>query len=146
MVLTELCQQFRDALSSRAIRRHRASLYASAALTEQCRLHNAGAAPYSFAWILRALPDNKVLQRVVLRGFAGFVQARVRIMRRRQLAYNGQGLRHDGCFWLAKIIKGGKFTVALALFGADGSLLDVPQPTATESWCDIQSALRPLLT
>ena len=34
----------------------------------------------------------------------------------------------------------------LAFCGADGSLLDVPQPTATESWRDIQPVLRPFLT
>ena len=73
-------------------------------------------------------------------------QERVRIMRRRQLLYNGQGLRHDGCLWLAKIIAPRhQYLVILAFCGVDGSLLDVPQPRPSESWADISAVLEPLL-
>eukprot|EP00973_Karenia_brevis_P000510 71377-Karenia_brevis.AAC.1 len=73
-------------------------------------------------------------------------------MKRRQLVYNAQGLRHDGCYKLAKIIAAGRgkrkhrpYTVVLAFCGVDGSLLDVPVPTKTEDWADIAPVLEPLL-
>ena len=104
LFFTELCLQFHECINARQLRRQLAGLYAANALAEQCRIHTDGSAAYSSAWSLRALPGNRELRAIVLRGFAGFVRARVRVMRRRQLLYNGQGLRHDCCFWLAKIL------------------------------------------
>ena len=70
-------------------------------------------------------------------------------MRRRQLAYNSQGLRHDGNYKLAKILRsfvdGKRCTVVLAFCGTDGSFLDVPVPMPSESWTNIKKVLCPLL-
>ena len=70
-------------------------------------------------------------------------------MRRRQLAYNGLGTRHDGNCNLARIlvrsVEDGRCAVVLAFCGVDGSLLDVPVPMPSESWSDIESVLRPML-
>ena len=41
---------------------------------------------------------------LILGAFDSFLDARVRIMRRRQLAYNAQGIRVDGNYKLAKIL------------------------------------------
>ena len=106
LVLMELCQAFYGAQNARQVRRHLVALYAANALADQTRMHSVNLAPYSFAWQVQAVPSNAALRKVILRGFSSFVKARVGIMRRRQFVYNGQGLRHDGCFWLAKIIKG----------------------------------------
>ena len=122
-------------------------MYSANALAEQVRQAREGSAPYSFTWALSALPHNFVICTVVMRGFSFFVTARVAIMRRRQFAYNGQGIRHDGNCKLARVltksVEDGRCTVVLALCGVDGSLLDVPVPMPSES--DIESVLRPML-
>ena len=70
-------------------------------------------------------------------------------MRRRQFVYNGQGIRHDGNYGLAKRIvqrRGeSRRTVVIAFCGLDGSLLEPPVSRETEDWSDIESVLRPLL-
>ena len=133
LVLLEICQAFYGSLNARSIRRHLCDLYSANILAWQSRMHFSGNAPYSFAWQLQALPGNEVLGGIILRGFTSFVKGRVRVMRRRQFCYNAQILRHDGCYWLAKVLRTGEFTCVLAFCGTDGSLLDVPVPLATES-------------
>ena len=86
----------------------------------------------------------------MLKGFTGFIDARVRVMRRRQLAYNSQGIRCDGNYKLAKILRRSLLrrrtaTVVIAFCGTDGSLLDVPVPLPTEGFDHIQTVLEPLL-
>lgn len=126
-----------------------ASIYAANALAWQVRQHNKQAAPYSLAWALGALPKSKALRPLILKVFSTFVRARVRVMRRRQIAYNSQGLRHDGNYKLAKIlidsVDGMQCTVVFALCGVDGSLIDVPAPLPTEAWPHIVKVLDPLL-
>ena len=149
MFLLEVCQQFYGCINARQLRRQLAAVYSASALALQCRQHRSGHAPYSLAWQISALPRNRALRAVVLRGFSSFLIARARAVRRLQLLYNGQGLRHDGCFWLAKVlitpVIGGKATVVIAFCGVDGSLLHVPVPVRSESWKCIEAVLRPLL-
>ena len=72
-------------------------------------------------------------------------------MRARQLVYNGQGIRHDGNYGLAKRIITHRalgerqHTVVLGFCGVDGSLLQPIQACETEDWPDIKLVLRPLL-
>ena len=126
-------------------------MYSANALAEQVRQAREGSAPYSFTWALSAIPTNFAIRTVVMRGFviSFFVRARVAIMRRRQLAYNGQGIRHDGNCKLARVltksVEDGRCTVVLPFYGVDGSLLDVPVPMPSEGWSDIESVLRPML-
>ena len=148
--LFEVCMSFHECLNARELRRRLASLYSSHALAEQVRAEREGVAPYSFAWAVASIPDNSILREIVLKGFTGFIDARVRVMRRRQLAYNSQGIRCDGNYKLAKILKRAlrrkrTSTVVVAFCGTDGSLLDVPAPLPTEGFDHIQSVLEPLL-
>ena len=71
-------------------------------------------------------------------------------MRRRQVAYNSQGIRCDGNFKLTKFLRLSQFkkrttTVVVAFCGTDGSLLDVPAPLPMEGFDHIQTVLEPLL-
>ena len=150
LFLFEVCMSFHECLNARELRRRLASLYSSYALAEQVRAERAGVAPYSFAWAVAALPGNGILRQIVLKGFTGFIDARVRVMRRRQLAYNSQGIRCDGNYKLAKflrrsLLKKRTATVVVAFCGTDGSLLDVPVPLPTEGFDHIQAVLEPLL-
>ena len=92
LFLFEVCMSFHECLNARELKRRLASLYSSHALAEQVRAEREGVAPYSLAWAVSALPGNVILRQVVLKGFTGFIDARVRVMRRRQLAYNSHPL------------------------------------------------------
>ena len=96
---------FHECLNARERRRRLASLFSSHALAEQVRVEREGVAHYSFAWAVASIPDSSMLREIVLKGFTGFIDARVRVMRRRQLAYNSQGIRCDGNYKLAKILR-----------------------------------------
>ena len=101
--LMELCTLFYESLNARQVRRQLAATYSSNALAEQLRQRRADTAPYSLSWALTYLPSAKQLRPLILKVFSSFAKARTRIMRRHQLAYNAQGLRHDGNYALAKI-------------------------------------------
>ena len=146
--LFELCHQFYCELNARQVKRQVASLYSANALAAAISMEKRGAAPYSLAWQLQAVPKCKVLRSVVVRAFRAFVSQRVAVMRKRQILYNAQGLRHDGNYKLAKriYIRGERpFSVVIAICGVDGSLIDVIRPRATEAWPDIKAVLEPLL-
>ena len=75
-------------------------------------------------------------------------------MEQRQFVYNGQAVRLDGNYDLAKriVVKatgaaklGRPHTVVLAFCGVDGSLLCPPVPLATESWPDMEPHIFKLL-
>ena len=150
MFLFEVCLGFHECLNARELRRQLARIYSTNALSEQVRMEREGAAPYDFAWAVASLPGNGILREIVLKGFMGFIDARVRVMRRRQLAYNSQGIRCDGNYKLAKILRRAPFkkrtaTVVIAFCGTDGSLLDVPVPLPTEGFAHVEKVLEPLL-
>ena len=149
LFVLELCTIFYEHLNARETRRQLASIYAANALAWQVRQHSKQASPYSLAWALGTLPKSKALRPLIRKVFSTFVRARVRVMRRRQIAYNSQGLRHDGNYKLAKIlidsVDGMQCTVVFALCGVDGSLIDVPAPLPTEAWPHIVKVLGPLL-
>jgi len=149
LFVLETLQSFYESFNARWIRRHLTAIHSASALAFQLRMERSGTAPYSFAWALQAVPNNKVLRVVVLRAFNSFVGARVRIMRRRQLAYNSQGIRADGNCKLAKIIlrrpDSELRTVVLGFCGTDGSLVDVPVPVHAETWTYVKQILPPLL-
>ena len=69
-------------------------------------------------------------------------------MRRRQLRYNGKGIRLDGNHSLGKIIlpsAAEAYTVAMGFCGLDGSLLVPVEPLKAECWEEIEPMLRRLL-
>ena len=90
------------------------------------------------------MPEDAVLRAVLLRGLRALVSARVQVMRKRQLLYNGKGVRLDGNFQLAKILLQ-KLTVVLGICGLDGSLLIPCVSLTAEAWKDISSVLEPML-
>ena len=92
LFLFELCMAFHKGLNARGLRRHIAAVYSASVLAAQVLHHREGMAPYSFSWVLGAFLGNKALRAVVLKGFSAFVDARVELMRRRQFAYNSQGI------------------------------------------------------
>ena len=144
LFLFEVCMGFHECLNARELRRQLARIYSTNALSEQVRIEREGGAPYDFAWAVASLPGNGILREIVLKGFMGFIDARVRVMRRRQLAYNSQGIRCDGNYKLAKILRRAPFkkrtaTVVIAFCGTDGSLLDVPVPLPTEGFAHIET-------
>ena len=145
----ELYTRFYESLNARQVRRRVAAIYSGNALAEQLRQRRDGTAPYAMSWVLAAIPQSRQLRPIVCKAFAAFVQARVDIMRRRQMAYNAQGLRHDGNFDLAKILSEKvhdcKCTVVVAVCGTDGSLTDVPSPLPTEGWPHLRKMFEPLL-
>ena len=147
--LMEICTLFYENLNARQVRRQLAATYSANALAEQLRQSRSDTAPYSLSWALTALPKSRQLRPLILKVFASFVVASARIMRRRQIAYNAQGLRHDGNYGLAKIlatkVDGARCSVVLAVCGTDGSLLDVPVPLPTEGFQHVRGVLEPLL-
>ena len=122
------------------------SLYCAYALAEAMKMERGGLAPYSLAWRVAALPEDGVVRAVLLRGLRGFVSARVKIMRQRQLLYNARGLRLDGNFKLAKIINVADdeeaYTVVFGICGLDGSLLVPLLPLRAEDWGNIVTILQ----
>lgn len=153
-VLT-LVAEFHDTLNARAVRRRVASLYQHNLLgwaVQQDRLH---LSPYSLAWQLRALPRCRMVRDLVMRSLSGFVATRVADMQRSQFLYNGQGIRHDGNYTLARRVLVRQpserrgfvrpYSVALAFCGVDGSLLAPITLRRTEDWPDIEAELEPLL-
>jgi len=145
----ELSQRLYECFNSREVRRHMASLYSTNALTEAMAMERRNLAPYALAWQVYALPDDGVIRAVLLQGLRNFAAARVEVMKRRQLCYNGRGIRMDGNFDLAKIIiveeGGDAFTVVMGFCGLDGSLLIPPLPLTHESFQRIETILTPLL-
>jgi len=113
--------------------------------------HAGLAGPQSLCEVCDAVPKRQELQAMLRRALVNFLEARVAVLRRRQFLYNGQGIRHDGNYGLAKRIITDKrrgrrpFTVVLGFCGVDGSLLEPVVARETEDWPDIKSALAPLL-
>jgi hypothetical protein len=153
-VLT-LVAEFHDTLNARAVRRHLASLYQHSLLAWAVQQDRLQLSPYSLAWQLRALPRCRMVRDLLLRALSGFVGARVADMQRSQFLYNGQGIRHDGNYTLARRVLVRKpderrgferpYSVALAFCGVDGSLLAPITLRRTEDWPDIEADLEPLL-
>ena len=103
-------------------------------------------------WILMCVPDHHAIKDILLSCFADFVQKRVDLMQERQFVYNGQLIRGDGNYDLAKAVvryvegkKSHPYTVALAWCGVDGSLLVPVSLAQSESWHSVEASLAPLL-
>ena len=103
-------------------------------------------------WILMCVPDHHAIKDILLSCFADFVQKRVDLMQERQFVYNGQLIRGDGNYDLAKAVvryvegqKSHPYTVAFAWCGVDGSLLVPVSFAQSESWHCIEASLAPLL-
>ena len=146
----EMAQKLYECFNSREVRRHMCALYSANALAAALQDDWQRCSPYSVAWQLRAVPEDAVLRAVLLRGLRALVSARVQVMRKRQLVYNGKGIRLDGNFQLAKILlqkndEGEALTVVLGICGLDGSLLIPCVPLTAEAWKDISSVLEPML-
>jgi hypothetical protein len=141
-------------MNVRSLRRHLLNLYsattlyvarANACLTDAAQLR----------WILSSVPNLHILSGLLLHVFRDYVQARVDLMRKYQFIYNGQLLRGDGNYKLAKKVRISvddseesvlKYTVVLAWCGVDGSLLSPVSLAKAESWTCLSANLEPLLT
>ena len=143
--LFEVLQMFYETLNVRQVRRQLVGLYAANTLAESQRLCDRGLGPYSTAWYLTACPGSEGLSALIAKGFSHFLPGRIAAMSKHQHVYNGQGLRFDGNFKLAKLLRSPRHTVVLAFCGVDGSLLQPPVIAETESWDNIEKVLRPLL-
>ena len=124
----QLCQSFYEAFNARQVRRDIAKLFSAAVLAE-IPWAKSMVSPLSLAWYLPALPPPCALRSFFLKGFSGFVKERVQVMKQRQFVYNGQGLRVDGNYALAKILRrglGSECSVVYAVCGVDGSFLAPP--------------------
>ncbi|CAK0824524.1 unnamed protein product, partial [Prorocentrum cordatum] len=97
----EACLAFNECFNARGARRRLSALYSSALLDEARRSLREGRAPLGISWHISTMPGCAALRSVMLKGFAGFVDARVR---QRQLLCKGRGVRVDGCYKLAHII------------------------------------------
>ena len=64
------------------------------------------AGPQSLQEVCDALPKSKALRGLLIRALPLSLDARVAVVRRRQFVYNGQCIRHDGNYALAKRILG----------------------------------------
>ena len=107
--------------------------------------------PQTLQEVCDAVPKNMALREMLMQALEHFLAKRVAVMRRRQFVFNGQGIRHDGNYGVAKRIwspkkyKLPKKTVVIAFCGVDGSLLEPVVAKETEAWADIESVLKPLL-
>ena len=117
-----LMMLYRD-MNLHEVRRKLLDLYSASTL------HAAQMTP-QLRWILMCVPDHHAIKDILLSCFADFVQKRVDLMQERQFVYNGQLIRGDGNYDLAKAVvryvegqKSHPYTVALAWCGVDGSLL-----------------------
>ena len=98
------------------------------------------------------MPSRRALKCILLRFFQPFLQKRVAALIDLQLLYNGQGLRVDGNYKIAKRImaRSGKFwaqkaNCIIAWCGLDGSLLRPPTLSNSESWSSLERDLDGLL-
>ena len=104
------------------------------------------------AWSMSAVPRIDGLQRLILAVFRQFVKDRVQAMVDLQLLFNGQGLRVDGNFDMARqvtVYENGVYTrpyhVLLAWCGVDGSLLKPITLARSEKVIDITSDVEPMI-
>ena len=111
--------------------------------------------------MLRSFPDDKALALLALHAFGGLIQKRVDGLVAVQALMNGQGIRIDGHFKMAKTIRRfstqsgngtrpGKshrpFACIMGFTGTDGSLLQPPLPLRAEAWPDMEPMLQSLLS
>ena len=127
-LLANVLLNFYETLNCRATRRR----ILDSMLSNLLAYGHAGDPGSPLAWAIAAVPSNAVLRSVILTAFAHFLESAVKMMVRRVCVYNGQGLRNDGNYKLAKRIgyksSDGKFavrprSVVSGICGVDGSLL-----------------------
>eukprot|EP00435_Cladocopium_sp_Y103_P075461 s20_g58.t1 len=138
-------------INVRAVRRKLLDLY-SASVLRAAQMTPSLSEAAQLRWILTCIPDHHAIRDVLLSCFADFVQKRVELMQERQFVYNGQLIRGDGNYDLAKAVssvengkKVHKYSVALGWCGVDGSLLAPISLARAESWPCLHASLAPLL-
>jgi hypothetical protein len=152
MMLWLLATFYAD-MNVRSLRRHLLNLY-SATTLYVARANPCLTDAAQLRWILSSVPNPRILKGVLLHVFRDYVQARVDVMRKHQFIYNGQLLRGDGNYKLAKRVRVSpddsgerllNYTVVLAWCGVDGSLLSPVSLAKAESWNCLSADLEPLL-
>ena len=137
------CQALYESFNAREVRRQAVAAYAAHALAETLRMCRDGLQPYSLAWQVSAVPDDRVLRHMLLKGLTPHLLDVCRSFQQKQLLRNSKGIRLDGNFDLAKIIRvpdgGEAFTAVLGVCGLDGSLLVPFIPLTRESLTTIQA-------
>ena len=138
-----------EELNVRAVRRRLADLYSANLLSLSKNLPT----PDSLVWGLSAVPHAGAIKEILFQFFNDFVAKRVQAMVDLQMLFNGQGLRFDGNYALARQVAqkttSGRwtkpYTVAFAWCGADGSLLKPITLAKSESIPEITRDLAPWL-
>lgn len=138
-----------EELNVRAVRRRLADLYSANLLSLSKTLPT----PDSLVWGLSAVPHAGAMKEILFQFFKEFVAKRVQAMVDLQMLFNGQGLRFDGNYALARQVAqkttSGRwmkpYTVAFAWCGADGSLLKPITLAKSESIPEITRDLAPWL-
>ena len=153
--LTVLYSEF----NFRAVRRRLLDIYFASALS--CLRTGSSGPDARIRNMLRSFPDGKALAILALHAFGGLIQKRVDGLVALQALMNGQGIRLDGHFKMAKVIRrfhatkgNGKrrgkshrpFACIMGFTGTDGSLLQPPLPLRAEAWPDMQPMLQTLLS
>ena len=143
-----IAQNLYETFNVRSVRRHIVSTYAAHALAEAMRLKREGHEPYSLAWQLCSVPHDGILRGLLLKGLAPHMELMCKNMQQKQFLHNSKGIRVDGNFDLAKIIRVPEgqeaFTAVLGICGLDGSLLVPFVPVSRESLRKIQEVLAPI--
>ena len=153
--LTVLYSEF----NFRAVRRRLLDIYFASALS--CLRTGSSGPDARIRSMLRSFPDAKALAILALHAFGGLIQKRVDGLVALQALMNGQGIRLDGHFKMAKVIRrfsttkgNGKgrgkshhpFACIMGFTGTDGSLLQPPLPLRAEACPDMQPMLQTLLS
>ncbi|CAJ1379993.1 unnamed protein product [Effrenium voratum] len=138
-------------LNLHAVRRKLLDLY-SASVLHAAQMTPSLSEAAQLRWILMCVPDHHAIKDILLKCFEGYVQKRVDLMQERQCVYNGQLIRGDGNYDLAKAVvsmvdgkRTHRYSVALGWCGVDGSLLAPVSLAEAESWPCVEASLGPLL-
>jgi hypothetical protein len=96
--LLHLLQNFYEELNIRSVRRKLADLYSANLLTMSRDLPSAD----TLLWGMSAIPHTHGIKLLIFNFFKNFINARVQAMVDAQLLFNGQGVRFDGNFDMAR--------------------------------------------
>lgn len=149
--LLHLLGEIYSLCNMRAVRRSFASACMANAVSLLMGPQGVGSPERLPSLTLESLPKAVLLRSIALRAFTAFVRSRVRLLERRQQLYNGQVIRTDGNWDLARrIVNTGKskkrpYTAMMAMCGVDGSLLSPVVARRAESWPELCGWMRPYL-
>jgi hypothetical protein len=96
--LLHLLQNFYEELNLNAVRRKLADVYSANLLTISLQLPSSD----SLLWGMSSIPHVNGIKSLIFNFFRNFIEARVQIMMDSQMMFNGQGLRFDGNFDMAR--------------------------------------------